>query len=145
DLHRQYAVWNVFAAPEFSLQGHEWCYPLVGCLQYRGFYDEARAKDAAEKLKGEGLDVYVGGVAAFSTLGWFDDPVLNTMLAWSDDQLIDTVFHELAHQRLFVKGDTAFNESFASFVGDEGLREFRASRGEPPPDPAEKQRRDQFI
>jgi predicted aminopeptidase len=89
--------------------------------------------------------VYVGGVPAFSTLGWFDDPVLNTMLAWSDDHLLDTLFHELAHQKLFVKGDTAFNESFASFVGEEGLREFRAARSEPPPDPLEARRRDEFI
>lgn len=145
DLGRPYAVWNVFAAPEFSLEAHEWCQPFLGCLAYRGYYDESRAEKEASVLKAQGLDVFVGGVAAYSTLGWFDDPVLNTMLGWPDDELIETLFHELAHQVEFIGGDTAFNESFASFVGEEGLRAFRAARGEPPPDPLEQQRRDQFI
>jgi predicted aminopeptidase len=145
DVERPYVVWNVFATPEFSLQGREWCHPFVGCLSYRGYYEEARARAKADELKATGLDVHVGGVAAYSTLGWFDDPVLSTMLAWSDDHLLETLFHELAHQVLYMKGDTAFNESFATFVGEEGLREFRASRGEPPPDAQVASRREQFL
>ena len=145
DLGRPYAVWNVFAAPEFSLTPHEWCHLVVGCVAYRGYYDESLARAEAAHLHEQGLDVNVGGVAAYSTLGWFDDPVLNTMLSWRDDQLLDTLFHELAHQKLFLKGDTAFNESFATFVGEEGLRTFRASRGEAPPDAQMQQRRDQFL
>jgi len=124
DLHRRYAVWNVFAAPEFSLKPHEWCFLVVGCLGYRGYFDEAQAHATADEFKGQGEDVYVAGIAAYSTLGWFDDPVLNTMLAWPDDVLIGTIFHELGHQQLYVKGDTAFNESFATFVEEQGLRQY---------------------
>jgi predicted aminopeptidase len=145
DVGRPYIVWNVFATPEFSLEGREWCHLFVGCLQYRGYYDEPRARAKAAALKGEGLDTHVGGIAAYSTLGWFDDPVLNTMLGWTDDHLIETLFHELAHQVLYMKGDTAFNESFATFVGEEGLRQFRAARGEPPPDPQVWRRRGEFL
>lgn len=145
DLERPFAVWNVFAAPEFSLEGKTWCYPFSGCVAYRGYFDEARARAEAAALKAEGWDVEVGGVPAYSTLGWFDDPVLNTMLRWDDDRLVETLFHELAHQRLFVEGDTAFNESYASFVGDEGLRQFRAARGEPPPNAMAAQRHEQFL
>ena len=124
DLDRSYAVWNVFAAPEFSLTPVEWCYGLVGCLSYRGYYEEVLAREEAARLAAQGHDVYVGGVPAYSTLGWFDDPVLNTMLHGNDDQLAGTIFHELAHQQLFAKGDTAFNESFASFVEEQGLRAY---------------------
>ena len=145
DVHRPYVVWNVFAAPEFSLKGREWCFPFVGCLQYRGYYEESRANEKATELKSEGDDVYVSGISAYSTLGWFDDPVLSTMLKWTDDHLIDTLFHELGHQVLYIKGDTTFNESFATFIGEEGLREFRASRGDPPPDPKRQERSDQFL
>lgn len=145
DLARPYALWNVFAAPEFSLTAHEWCYPLVGCLAYRGYYTRERADESARALKDQGLDVFVAGVAAYSSLGWFDDPLLNTMLVWNDERLLQTLFHELAHQRSFIKGDTAFNESYASFVGEEGLRAFRNSRGEPPPDEGAAARQDQFI
>lgn len=145
DVHRPYVVWNVFAAPEFSLKGREWCFPFVGCLQYRGYYEESRANEKATELKGKGDDVYVSGISAYSTLGWFDDPVLSTMLKWTDDHLIDTLFHELGHQVLYIKGDTTFNESFATFIGEEGLREFRASRGDPPPDPKRQERSDQFL
>ena len=122
DLGRPYALWNVYASPEFALAGHEWCYPLLGCMEYRGFYDRERAEAEATRLRGQGLDVAVAGVPAYSTLGWFDDPVLNTLLRGPDDWLAGTVFHELAHQQLFAKGDTSFNESFASFVEEEGLR-----------------------
>lgn len=130
DLGRPYAVWNVFAAPELSLDGHEWCYPLTGCLAYRGYYDERRARAEADRLAAAGFDVHVGGVAAYSTLGWFDDPVLNTMLRWPEDVLAGSVVHELAHQQLFVKGDTTFNESFATFVEQQGLAEYLAGAPE---------------
>ena len=123
DLGRPYAVWNVFAAPELSLAPHEWCYPLVGCLAYRGFYDRARADAAAGELRQEGLDVFVAGIRAYSTLGWFDDPLLNTM-GGAEDAVAGIIFHELAHQAAFADGDTAFNESYASFVEREGLRRY---------------------
>jgi predicted aminopeptidase len=123
DLGRPYAVWNVFAAPEFSLSPHEWCYAFAGCYAYRGFYDVEAARREAEQLRAAGLDVHVGGVPAYSTVGWFDDPVLNTILG-AEDALAGTLFHELAHQQHFVKGDTAFNESFATFVEHEGLQEY---------------------
>ncbi len=123
DLGRPYAVWNVFATPELSLQAHEWCYPFLGCLAYRGYYDLERAKGDADELRKEGMDVMVAGIAAYSTLGWFDDPLLNTM-GGTDDDLAGTIFHELAHQVEFADGDTAFNESFANFVEQEGLRQY---------------------
>lgn len=146
DLHRPYVVWNVFAAPEFSLKPKTYCFPIAGCVAYRGYYDEARAREFARHLKTKDYDVYVAGVAAYSTLGWFDDPVLNTMLRWDDDTLAGTVFHELAHQKLYLKGDTAFNESFATFVEREGTREFRAGRGEPlSGDPQTLARERQFV
>lgn len=145
DLERPYAVWNVFATPEFSMAGKTWCYPFSGCVAYRGYFDEARARDHAADLKADGWDVHVGGVPAYSTLGWFDDPVLNTMLYGDEDRLTETLFHELAHQQLYVEGDTAFNESFASFVGEEGLRQYRAARGEPPPDTKAASRERQFL
>ena len=131
DLKRPYATWNVFAAPEFSVSAFEHCYPLVGCLAYRGYFDRQRADAEAARLGAQCYDTWVGGVAAYSTLGWFADPILNTMLRWDDDELAGTIFHELAHQRLFVKGDTEFNESFATFVQREGLREWRIARGLP--------------
>lgn len=129
DLGRPYVVWNVFAAPEFSLEAVEHCFLLTGCLAYRGYFDEAQARAQAAVLQAAGNEVYVAGIPAYSTLGWFDDPVLSTMMHWDDARLIGTLFHELAHQQLFIKGDTAFNESFASFVEDEGLRQYLAARG----------------
>lgn len=127
DLARPYVLWNLFAAPEFSLEPRQWCYPLFGCFAYRGFFDRARAQQAAAELRAEGLNVALAGVPAYSTLGWFDDPVVSPMLRWSDAELVATVFHELAHQKLFVKNDTAFNESFASFVQDQGLSAYAAA------------------
>lgn len=140
DLGRNYVVWNVFATPELSLDARQWCQPVVGCVAYRGYYDEGLARAFASRLAASGDDVHVGGVPAYSTLGWFDDPVLNTMRRWGDDALVGTVFHELAHQQLYVKNDTAFNESFASFVEDESLRQYRAARGlSAPPDEARRE------
>jgi predicted aminopeptidase len=130
DLGRDYVVWNVFAAPEFSLEPKQWCYPVAGCVAYRGYFSEAAASKLAGKLNAKGFDVVVGGVPAYSTLGRFADPVLNTMLRWTDDDLVATLFHELAHQKLYVKGDTQFNESFATAVAETGLQRWRNSRGE---------------
>lgn len=125
DLKRPYALWNVFATPEFSLAPREWCYWLAGCFAYRGYYDLEAARAAAAALAEQGDDVHVAGVPAYSTLGWFDDPLLNTVLA-TEDGMAATLFHELAHQQVFVRGDTAFNESFATFVEEEGLRRYLA-------------------
>lgn len=144
DLKRPYATWNVFAAPEFSVDAVTHCFLLVGCLAYRGYFDRAQADAEAARLKARGLDVWVGGSAAYSTLGWFADPILNTMLRWDDDELAGTIFHELAHQRLFAKGDTEFNESFATFVQEQGLREWRAARNLPPSGTDAAQRMEQF-
>ena len=128
DVGRPYVVWNVFAAPEFSLEPHEWCYPVAGCTAYRGWFSEARARASAESLVRRGNDVFVGGVAAYSTLGWFADPVLNTMLGDDATGLAGLLFHELAHQRLYVAGDTLFNEGFATLVEEEGTRRWLLSR-----------------
>lgn len=129
DLERDYVVWNVMAAPEFSLQPKTWCYPIVGCVAYRGYFAEEKARALGDRLRDQGFDVFVGGVAAYSTLGRFADPVLNTMMRWSDVDLVATLFHELAHQRLFIKGDTEFNESFATAVAEIGVARWLAAHG----------------
>ena len=146
DLKRPYVVWNVFATPELSLKAVEHCFLFVGCLAYRGYFDQQQAQEKADELKQQGNDVYVSGIPAYSTLGWFDDPVINTMMNWSDAVLIDTVFHELAHQKLYIKDDTVFNESFANFVGDEGLRQYLATRNDnSAAETLRKQREHRFI
>jgi predicted aminopeptidase len=129
DLERDFVVWNVFAAPEFSLDARQWCYPIVGCVSYRGYFSEDAAHKEAEKLSEMGFDVAVGGVPAYSTLGNFNDPVLNTMMRWDDVQLVSTLFHELAHQVLYIKNDTAFNESFATAVEEIGMQRWLATNG----------------
>ena len=111
-----YVVWNVFAAPEFSLSLQQFCFPIVGCTSYKGYFRKSDAEHAAAKLSIEGLDVFVGGVAAYSTLGWFSDPILDSFLGRSDSQLAALIFHELAHRQLYVKGDSQFNESFATAI-----------------------------
>jgi len=121
DIGRDYVVWNVFATPEFSLQPREWCFLFVGCLSYRGYFSEKDARRYAKKLEQQGLDVFVGGVAAYSTLGWFDDPVLSTMLNWDKTRLARVVFHELAHQLIYIEDDTDFNEAFADTVAQAGV------------------------
>ena len=128
DLGRPYVVWNVFAAPEFSVEPRHWCFPIVGCVVYRGYFSEDAAQRYALKLRRHGDDVAVGGIAAYSTLGHFKDPVLNTMLGWSDAQLAGTLFHELAHQVVYVPGDSEFNESFATVVEEAGLERWLAAR-----------------
>lgn len=130
DLDRDYVVWNVFAAPEFSLEPRTWCFPIAGCVAYRGYFSEEAAGRKAMQLGEDGLDVVVSGVPAYSTLGKFDDPVLSTMMRSEDADLIATIFHELAHQVLYVKGDSEFNESFASAVEEFGIERWLTSRGE---------------
>ena len=122
DLHRPFAVWTVSATPEFSLAAKTWWYPVVGSLEYRGFFSEQAARRHAERLERQGYDVHVGGVQAYSTLGWLRDPVLNTFVHDSEAGLADTLFHELAHQRVFAAGDTDFDEAFATTVAREGVR-----------------------
>jgi predicted aminopeptidase len=129
-LNRPYVVWNVFATPRFSVDAVPQCFPIAGCVAYRGWFDEQKARESAEKLKAGGYDVYIGGVPAYSTLGWFSDPIISSMMRWDNDELIGTIFHELAHQLIYVKDDTPFNESYAMFVEDEGVREWHRSRGE---------------
>lgn len=122
DLGRSNVVWNVTATPEFSMVPKDWRYPVVGRLAYRGYFEEREARRHAAKLAAQGFDVDVGGVRAYSTLGWFRDPVLNTFIHEPETELAELLFHELAHQRLFVSGDTDFNEAFAEAVGEEGTR-----------------------
>jgi predicted aminopeptidase len=130
DLGREHVVWNVFAAPEFSFEPQTFWYPVVGTLEYRGFFKETEAEVLAADLRLKGLDVFVGGVDAYSTLGWFADPVLNTFMRYDDIDLAELVFHELTHQRLFIYGETAFNEAMATAVAEEGTRRWLASLGE---------------
>lgn len=129
DLHRNYVVWNVFSTPRYSVEPELHCFPVAGCVAYRGYFAEAEARAEGARLRKNGEDVEIGGVSAYSTLGWFTDPILSSMLRWDDDELDSTIFHELAHQLIYVKDDSAFNESFATFVQDQGLREWRQSRG----------------
>lgn len=131
DLHRPYVVWNVFAAPEFSLEPVQWCFPFAGCVAYRGYFSEEGAQRFAARMDEKGLDVFVGGVPAYSTLGWFDDPVLNTFVNYHEAELARLIFHELAHQVVYVQDDTAFNESFATAVELEGVRRWIESYGTP--------------
>ena len=129
ELDREAVAWNVFAAPEFSLRPHRWCYPIVGCAVYRGFFDHDKARREADALAARGFDVHVGRVAAYSTLGWFDDPLLSTFIGYSDERLAELLFHELAHGELFVPGDSGFNEAFATFVGRQGTSEWLGATG----------------
>jgi predicted aminopeptidase len=131
DIGRPYVVWNVFATTEFSLAPLTHCFPIAGCVAYRGFYSQGGARGAAALQKQQGHDVYIGAVEAYSTLGWFDDPILSSMLHWGDERLATLIFHELAHQRYYVKDDSSFNESYASFVEQEGTRQWRMAKGLP--------------
>ena len=129
DLKRPYVVWNVYATPEFSTKLKEWCFVGVGCVEYHGFFSKEEAYLFAEKLGNKGYDVHVAGIRAYSTLGWFDDPVLNTFIGFSEIQLARLIFHELAHQIIYVNDDTEFNESFATMVELEGTRRWLESNG----------------
>lgn len=128
-LDRPFAVWNVFAAPEFSVEPRQECFPVTGCVAYRGFFSEKDARAHAERLRAEGYDAYVGGVPAYSTLGWFNDPLLSTFIRYPDAQLARLVFHELAHQVAYTAHDTAFNESFAVTVEQEGVKRWLQAEG----------------
>jgi predicted aminopeptidase len=121
DLGRPYVVWNVFAAPEFSVEPQQWCLVFIGCVNYRGYYDKNNADLYAGELRQAGADTYVGGVPAYSTLGYFNDPVLNTFLRFGDHEVARIIFHELAHQLVYAEGDSAFNESFVTTVENEGM------------------------
>ncbi len=129
DLGRPFVVWNVFAARPLSLRLETWCFPVAGCVGYRGYFDQAEARAYAAELAAQGLETYVAGIGAYSTLGWFDDPLLNTVLHRPPPRLAGLMFHELAHQRVYVPGDTAFNEAFASAVEQEGVRRWLARHG----------------
>jgi predicted aminopeptidase len=128
DLGRPFVVWNVFAAPELSLAPRQWCFPVAGCVSYRGYFAEADARAEAARLAAAGDDVHVGGVPAYSTLGWFDDPILSTFIRYRETELARLIFHELAHQVVYVKDDTSFNESFAVAVEEEGIRRWLAAQ-----------------
>lgn len=129
DLQRPFVVWNVFAAPEFSTKPVQWCFVMAGCVSYRGYFSQSDAQAFAAEAAKAGHDVHVGGVPAYSTLGWFADPVLNTFVHYPPVELARIVFHELAHQVVYVKDDTVFNESFAVVVEREGLRRWLAAHG----------------
>lgn len=127
DLNRGYVVQNLYAAEEFSTQLYTWCYPVIGCANYRGYFDIAMLQDYRSQLGREGYDTYVAHVTAYSTLGWFDDPVLNTFVELPDYRLVGLMFHELAHQQMYTNDDTSFNESFATAVEQAGLEQFYAA------------------
>jgi predicted aminopeptidase len=129
-LDRRHVVWNVYAAPEFAVEAHSWWYPLVGRQDYRGYFREADAHRYAMRLAQRGFDVCVGGVDAYSTVGWFKDPVLSTFWNRADEELADLLFHELAHQRVFAPGDSDFNEAFATTVAREGVRRWLMRQGD---------------
>ncbi len=128
-LDRTAVVWNLVAAPELSLAPRRWCYPFAGCAPYRGYFNQDKAEQARARLMADGLDTYVGGVSAYSTLGWFDDPILSTFVDLSEVDFVELLIHELAHSRVWVKDDVPFNESFASFVGREGARVWFSRQG----------------
>lgn len=132
DLQRPYVVKNVFAAPELSLRPRQWCFPVAGCVSYRGYFDAAAAQQLAAELRKQNYDVFVADIPAYSTLGWFNDPLLNTFVYWPVGRLAELIFHELAHQRLYIPNDTVFNESFAKAVGHLGterwLKRYGTSR-----------------
>jgi predicted aminopeptidase len=131
DIGRPYVVWNVIAAPQFSVEPRRWCFPFAGCVAYRGYFREVNARRYAAGLARRGDDVLVAGVSAYSTLGHFDDPVVSSMLRQGEITLVATLFHELAHQLLYVRGDTEFNEAFAMTVEQEGLARWLAQQGRP--------------
>jgi len=131
DLKREYVVWSVVATPEFSVDPHEWCFPIVGCVAYRGYFKEKKAEEFAADLRRQGYDAVVEGVPAYSTLGKFNDPIMSTMMGYGDDELAAIMFHELSHQVVYIPDDTAFNEAFAVTVEQEGLARWLRDRGRP--------------
>ena len=130
DLKRPFVLWNIVATPELSLVPKQWCFPVAGCVDYRGYYNKDDAQAFAAELRSEGYDVQVGGVPAYSTLGWFSDPVLSTFIGYPDGELARMVFHELAHQVVYAQGDSQFNESFATTVEEEGVERWMRKYGD---------------
>ncbi|HUK00945.1 MAG TPA: aminopeptidase [Steroidobacteraceae bacterium] len=130
DIGRPYVVWNVVATPEFSVQPRQWCFPVAGCVAYRGYFKESKARAFAAQLAARGDDTLVDGVPAYSTLGRFADPVMSSMLVYGDAGLAGILFHELAHQLIYVRNDSAFNEAFATAVEEEGLRRWLIYQGQ---------------
>ena len=130
-LARPFVVWNVVATPNLSLSPLQWCFPVAGCVNYRGYYGKEDAQDYANLLRAEGNDVQIGGVSAYSTLGWFNDPLISTFINYPDAELARLIFHELAHQVVYVAGDSQFNESFASAVEEAGVEHWLERFGNP--------------
>lgn len=120
DLGRPYVVWNVIATDEFSVNPKRWCYPFTGCVAYRGFFNRDSAERFRKALERDGLDTYLGGASAYSTLGYFADPVLSTMIAGGEQHVASILFHELAHQVVYIKDDSALSEAFATAVEEYG-------------------------
>lgn len=127
-LDQPYITWNVFAADKYSISLQQWCFMVVGCVPYRGYFAESEAINFAENLSEQGLDVYVAGAPAYSTLGWFDDPLLSSMIDRGEITTAAYIFHELAHQQFYLKGDGAFNEAFATAVEEIGVRQWLMQR-----------------
>ena len=132
DIGREFAVWNVIATRPYSITPKRWCYPFAGCVSYKGFHDRKDAEALAAELEEQGFDVYVAGARAYSTLGWLDDPLLNTMLYQDEALRIELLFHELAHQKIYIRDDPEFNEAFATFVAQEGVRRWYGQTGNDP-------------
>jgi predicted aminopeptidase len=137
DSYRQFVAtgraavtWNVIAASEFSLDARRWCFVVAGCVPYRGYFEQDAAERFASRMRQQGWETWVAPATAYSTLGWFADPLLDTMLRHGETELAATIFHELAHQRLYIRGDTTFNESYASFVEELGVRLWLSSHGD---------------
>jgi len=131
DIGRPYVVWNIVATEEFSLKPKQWCFPIAGCLSYKGYFEQAQAEQLAASLQAENYDVDLYGVQAYSTLNWFDDPVLNTFIASSDARLAGLLFHELAHQLIYIANDSSFNEAFAMTVQIEGVHRWLQRNSKP--------------
>lgn len=121
-LDRRFVVWNVFATTQFSLAPKNTCFLLAGCVPYRGFYSKVAAEKYSKQLANDGFEVYIAGIDAYSTLGWFNDPLLSTVINRSDESLAELIFHELAHQKIYIKNDAVFNESFATAIAQEGVK-----------------------
>jgi len=131
DLHRPFVAWNVFAAPELSLELQKWCFPVAGCVTYRGYFNKPDAETFADGLRTEGLDVQVAGVPAYSTLGFTPDPVLSTFIFYPEGEVARLIFHELGHQKVYLPGDTTFNESFATTIEEEGVQRWLKAQNDP--------------
>jgi predicted aminopeptidase len=129
ELDRSYVVWNVVATDEFSVEPRRWCFPFAGCVAYRGYFDRAKAERYAQKLAEDGLDTHSGGSTAYSTLGYFADPVLSTMVNGGEQYVASLLFHELAHQKLYIKSDSEFSEAFAMVIEEFGTQRWLSQHG----------------